>query len=437
MKLLKEIFQEKEIRNRILFTIGILFIYRIGCAIPVPGIDSDLLMSGVGATSIFSLMNLLGGGSFEKMSIFALGVSPYITASIIIELLSMDVIPALTDMAKDGHKGREKLTKITRYLGLVLAFIQAISITVGFDRQYGIMMNRSFGNFLFVSMILAAGVEILIWLGDRITAYGVGNGLSMIIFAGIVSNIPSSFVTTYMTLSGSETTSSVFLGIVKFVLYVAAYLTLILAVVYVELAKRRVPIAYSTRTSNMGGKPQGSYLPFKINSAGVIPVIFASSVLTAPQIALSFINHDAYTKVSGFLSLQKPFGLILYAVLTFFFTFFYTELQIDPEETAKNLAKSQAFIPGIRPGKETALYLKKVLRRITLFGATGLTILATIPYLLPMLIKSLPSSVSLGGTGIILIVGISLETIKQLSGMVASKGTRYSWMFNREQNVFQ
>ena len=411
-------FKNKDIRNRIFFTLAMLLIYRIGSGIPVPGVNAQLLSAQIADNSILSMMNMLGGGAFERMSVFALGVGPYITASIIIQLLSMDVIPALTEMAKSGQSGRAQIDRITRYLGVVLAYVQAFSMVYAFDRQYRILEDNGISTYLFVATVLTAGVMFLLWIGDRISVKGIGNGVSMIIFAGIVSNMPANFTQVYNILVSGTSQGAVFSGVLQFALYCVLYLLIIVGVVIMQLAVRKIPIQYSSSANARGNDI--TYLPFKINSASVIPVIFASAIMTAPQIILSFLNQDAYTKLSNFLSLQKPVGLIIYAVLTFLFTFFYTNLQVDPEKVAENLGKSGAYIPGICPGSETKTYLKKVLNRITVLGATALVVIAVIPHLIPM-VTSMPSSVSIGGTGIIIVVGVAMETVSQLKGQLTQK----------------
>lgn len=414
-------FKNKEIRNKIFFTLAMLLIYRIGSAIPVPGVDAAKLSAQVSSNSILSMMNLLGGGAFEKMSVFALGVGPYITASIIIQLLSMDVIPYLTELSKSGETGRIKSDQITRYLGVVLAFIQSFSMVYGFDKQYAILESSNLSNYFYTATILTAGTMFLLWIGDRISSKGIGNGISIIIFAGIVSNIPAQFTQVFNILMSGNAQGAQFSGILEFALYCVLYLVIIVGVVVMQLAQRKIPIQY---TSSSGAKANDiTYLPFKINSASVIPVIFASSIITAPQIVLSFVNANAYSTVSNFLSLQKPIGLTIYAVLTFLFTFFYTDLQVDPDKIAENLGKSGAYIPGIRPGSETRTYLKKVIHRITVLGAIALTIMAVLPYILPM-VTSLPTSVSIGGTGIIIVVGVAMETMAQLKGQLTQKQYR-------------
>ena len=413
-------FKNKEIRKKIFFTLAMLLIYRIGSSIPVPGIDAATLAKQISDNSILSMMNLLGGGALEKMSIFAMGVSPYITGSIIIQLLSMDGIPSLTEWAKSGQTGRQKIEKTTRYLGVVLAFVQAFSLVYGFDKQYAILESSALSTYLYVATILCAGTMFLVWIGDRISMKGIGNGISIIIFAGIVSNMPTQFAQIYSILVGGTSNGEVFNGVLQFVLYCLIYLAIVVFVVIMETAVRKIPIQYTNSISNRGGKCDVTFLPFKINSASVIPVIFAQSIMTAPQIVISFFNTDLYQKLQNYLSLTKPFGLALYAVLTILFTFFYTDLQVDPDTVADNLKKSDAYIPGIRPGQDTKKYLHKVLNRITVLGALGLTLVAVIPYLLPMF-TSIPASSAIGGTGIIIVVGVVRETIGQLEGQLTQK----------------
>lgn len=419
MRTFSSMFKNKEIRNKILFTLAMLLIYRVGSAIPVPGVDATKLASQISDNSVLSMMNLLGGGALERLSVFAMGVTPYITASIIIQLLSMDFIPALTEMTKSGQTGRMKMEKITRYLGVVLSFVQAYSLVYGFDKQYSVLANSSLSGYLYTATVLTAGTMFLIWLGDRISMKGIGNGLSIIIFAGIVSNMPSQFMQVWNVLAGGTTQGELFNGILQFALFVLLYIIVIVFVIVMETAVRKIPIQYTNSSSYTRGNDV-TFLPLKINSASVIPVIFAQSIMTAPQIVISFFNQDLYKTLQTYLSLSSTTGLILYAVLTFLFTFFYTDLQVDPDQVADNLSKSGAYIPGIRPGNETKTYLHKVLNRITVLGAIALVIVATLPYILPMF-TSLPSSISIGGTGIIIVVGVAMETIAQLKGQLTTK----------------
>lgn len=412
-------FKNKEIRKKILFTLAMLFVYRLGSAIPVPGVDSNKLAASIADNSIMNIMNLLGGGALERLSIFALGVGPYITGSIIIQLLSMDVIPYLTELSKSGQTGRLKIDKITRYLGAVLAFVQATTIVYSFDVSYGILTKSAISTYLYTAVVITAGTMFLLWIGDRISSFGIGNGISIIIFAGIVSNLPAQFRQTYSVLVDTSNQTAMFNGIIQFVLYLIMYVVIIVFVVIMQTATRKIPIQYTS--SSLGrGKRDITFLPLKINSASVIPVIFSQSIMMAPQIVLSFVDYDKYQKLSNFLSLSKPIGLSIYAVLIVLFTFFYTNLQVDPDKVAENLGKSGAYIPGIRPGNETKEYVKKVLNRITVLGALSLLLVALLPYVLPMF-TNLPSSISIGGTGIIIVVGVAMETTSQLKGQLTQK----------------
>lgn len=389
--------------KQILFTLFILFIYCLGSSMTIPGINTELMSVIMEGSSLLNMINMLSGGSLQKMSIFALGVGPYITASIIIQLLSMDVIPYLSEQRQLGNKGQMKLDKITRYLGIVLGVIQAVSLIILFDRSYMILDDKSIVNYIFITTVLVAGMMILLWLGDQITKKGIGNGVSLIIFAGIVSGLPTTFIGLFNNLNGTTK------GIIEFILFVLMFLFIIFCVIVMNLSERRIIIQNpSANTVN-----NLNHLPLKLNSASVVPVIFAQSILMVPLSLLSFINRDLYLKLSDILSFEKPYMLILYAILIVAFTFFYTNLQMNTEDMADNLKKSGSYIPGIRPGKDTQKYIQGVLNRITVFGAIGLTILALIPYVLPM-ITDLPANISLGGTGIIIVVGVAIETIKQL-----------------------
>ena len=418
------LFRNKEIRKKIFFTLAMLFIYRLGSGIPVPGVDAAALTAGIADNSILGMMNLLGGGALQRLSVFALGVTPYITASIIIQLMSMDVIPALTEMAKSGQQGRMKLDKITRYMGVVLAFIQAFTMVYAFDVSYGVLTNGgSVSTYLYVATVLTGGTMFLLWIGDQISSKGIGNGISIIIFAGIVANIPFQFFQVFNTLVDTTNNTAMFSGLLTFFLYVLIYLLIIVLVIFMQLAVRKIPVQY-TSSGMKRGRNDMTYLPLKINSASVIPVIFASAIMTAPLTVMSFFEANSFTTaLSNILSLQRPLGLVIYAVLIVLFTFFYTNLQVDPEKIAENLGKSGTYIPGIRPGTETKEYLSKVLNRITVLGAIFLTFIALLPYVLPM-VTDLPASTALGGTGIIIVVGVAMETMSQLKGQLTQKSYR-------------
>ncbi len=425
MSMVADLIKNKDIRNRILFTLAVLFVYRVGQSIVVPMVNNTAVMSAMTDNSLFAMMNTLGGGALEKFSILSLGVTPYITASIIIQLMAMDVIPALTEMAKAGATGRMQMDKITRYLTVALAYLQAFSLTYGFDKSYGLIENPSFAKYLYIATLLTAGTMFAMWLGDQITTKGIGNGISIIIFAGIVSNLPSAFVETYQTMVDTSSSQALFSGLLGFGAYVLVYVVIIVLVIFMETAVRKIPIQYTSSSVKRGGQDM-TFLPLKINSASVIPVIFASSILMAPLTIGSFFassSSTTYQTMTNILSMQKPIGLCLYVILIVLCTFFYSNLQVDPEKIAENLNKSGTYIPGVRPGKETEDYLRKVLNRITVLGAAFLVVVAALPYLISMF-TTLPTSVTVGGTGMIIVVGVGLETMKQLKGQLTSRSYR-------------
>lgn len=422
------IFKNKEMRNRILFTLVMLFIFRLGAQIPAPNVDTTKAFE---STGLISMMNLLGGGALDKMSIFALGVGPYITASIIIQLLSMDVIPHLTELSKSGQTGRKVIDKYTRYLALVLSLVQAYSMIMLLDTQYGVVVNNELSGYLYIATVFTAGTMFLMWLSDRISLKGIGNGMSMIIFAGIVANIPFQFSEAFRSLTAGATAgSSYFNGILTFCGFVFIYLLIIVLVIFMQTALRKIPIQYTSSTVQTKNKDM-TYLPLKINSASVIPVIFANAMMMAPlTIVQILINNNVLqangftTTMSRFLDMKSPESLCVYIILTILFTFFYTKLVVDPEKIAENLQKSGTYIPGIHPGKETKEYINKVLSRITVLGALSLAFIALLPHVAPMLIPALPASISMGGTGLIIVVGVAMETTAQIQGKVNAKSYR-------------
>lgn len=425
---ISNIFKNKDIRKRIFFTLIMLFIFRFGTTITVPMVDtSSLTRSG---NSLLDMINLLGGGGLEQMSIFALGVGPYITASIIIQLLSMDVIPPLTELAKGGASGRKKIDQYTRYLAVVLSFFQASMLIYGFSRTYpNLLVNgNGWSSILYVATVLTAGSMFLLWIGDSISTKGIGNGVSLIIAAGIIARLPFEFSTAWGTLVNTSSSSATFNGLLSFGGYILCYLLIIVFVVCMQIAERKIPIQYTSSTVTTRRKDM-TYLPLKINSASVIPVIFASSIMIAPLQIIKMITAAEWVHtVEYFLGMQTPVSLIIYVVLIILFTFFYTQLQVDPEKIAENLGKSGTYIPGVRPGTETKEYINKVLNRITVLGAVALAFIAVIPHVLP-LITNLPSSMGIGGTGIIIVVGVAMETVKQIEGRLTQKS--YNRFLNR------
>jgi len=410
---IKQIFnpKNKDLRKKIAFTFFVLFIFKLGTSIIVPGIDKDALTGNLG---FLEILNAMSGGAMEKFSIFALGVSPYITASIIIQLLSMDIIPYLSDLTKQGQVGRNKINQITRVVGIVLAFVQ------GYMFSFTYVKGGSPLDYMQFALILTAGTAFLLWLADQITAKGVGNGTSLIIMAGIIATLPSMFVDAWNALVTGSTAQAMTLGIVLFVLFVLVYFGIVLGIIFEETAERRIPIQYANKSaSSYGGKQ--SYIPFKLNSAGVVPVIFASALISIPQIIAQFIKNEGFTLfVSKYLTMTSVTGFILYVVFIFVFAYFYTFIQLKPKELADNLNKNGGYIPGIRPGEETVKYINKILRRITFVGALALSVIAGLPIIFG-LFSNMPTSVSIGGTGLLIVVGVALETYKQIESQLISR----------------
>ena len=411
-----DFFKNKEIRKKIFFTLGILFIYRLGSSIPAPGIN-DIVIK-LSANSILNMMNILGGGSIEQMSIFSLGVGPYITASIIIELLAMDIVPPLAEMAKSGNKGRKQMDRITRYLGVVMGIVQGFFIVKLLSDQYSIVDNPGFLSYLYIAVIFTAGTMFLLWLADQITTKGIGNGTSMIIFAGIVADMPNTWTTVYSTFIGENATST--WGIPGFIAYIVMYIAIIVLVVLMQMSERRIPIQQTSSRAMNKTKGDLNHLPLKINSASVIPVIFASALIQGPQIIASWVNQDAYNWLAKVCDFTSPWFLCFYAALIILFTFFYTNLTIDPQKMADDLGKNGQYIPGVRPGSETKNYVSKVLNRITVLGALLLTFIAILPYVVSSL-TGLSQRAAVGGTGIIIVVGVAMDTVKTLKGQLTQK----------------
>lgn len=410
-KNLKQLFSKKnkDLRKRIYFTLLVLTIYVIGISIEVPG--TQQITKNLG---FLELLNVMGGGALKNFSIFALGVSPYITASIIIQLLQMDIIPYFSELGKQGATGQQKLNQITRYVGILFAFVQGYAMSIAF-------LGSSMGTigYLKVALIMTAGTAFLLWLGDQVTQKGLGNGVSLLIMAGIVYSLPSMMKTAFNSLIPNGLAYSTALEIGSFVLFLLVYLLIIVGVVWMEGAERRISIQYANKsTANLGKQ---TFMPIKINSAGVIPVIFASSLLGIPATIAQFINKGDFTNfVDKYLNYNQPVGFILFVVLIFFFAYFYTFVQMKPDNMAKNLQNNGGYIPGIRPGEATKKYFTSVLARLTVVGAFALTLLAVLPILVNVF-TPLPSSVQLGGTGLLIVVGVAIETYKQLEGSLLSR----------------
>ena len=416
----KAMFTNKDIRNRMLFTLFAFLVYRLGCAITVPDVNTEDLIAGLQGNSLFAMLNLLGGGGLEQFSVFALGVSPYITASIIIQLLSMDVIPSLTELSKSGANGRKKLDKYTRYLAVVFAFVQSFSLIYGFSRSYPGLITGGVtaAKIMYISTIFTAGSMFLVWIGDQISVKGIGNGISMVIMAGIVGRMPQQFTSAWTTLVDGGVNN----GGLLFTAYIIVYLLIILLVTLINTAEYKIPIQYTSSSLSIQANTKMNYLPLKVNSASVIPVIFASAVMMAPVQIASFFPTNEWIKVMNqWLGMKTWYSLVIYVLLIFFFTFFYTKMQINPEKIAENLGKSGAYIPSVRPGKATEIYIDKALSRITVLGAVALSFIAVLPHVMPLIWKDMPSSMALGGTGLIIVVGVAIETVNQIKGLITQK----------------
>lgn len=412
-KNLKLIFspKNKDIRKRISFTLIGLLIFAFGTTIPVPGTEGAISSLG-----LWELYNAIGGGALKNFSIFALGVMPYISASIITGILQMDIVPYFTELKESGEQGRQKINQINRYLGIAIAFVQ------GFAMAFTFIKGASTIQYFEIAIILTGGTALLLWLGDQITQKGIGNGISLIIMAGIISTVPKMFIDTFSTLVTSRT-GSLFIGIVGFSLFVLLYLLIVVGVVFEECSERRIPIQYSNRTTaSYGGKQ--NYIPFKINSAGVMPVIFASVLLSIPTFIAGILGSDSGFSlfVSKYIDYSTPVGFVLYMILIFVFGYFYTNMQINPKELAKNLNRNGGYIPGIRPGVVTENYIKKILNRITFLGSTFIAIIAGLPIVFSSFISTgLPASVRIGGTGVLIVVGVAIETCRQLESSLINR----------------
>ncbi|OZS78534.1 preprotein translocase subunit SecY [Tetzosporium hominis] len=412
----------RDIRNKILFTLAMLVIFRLGTFVPVPNVDADVLRAS-DELGIIGFLNIFGGGALVNFSILAMGIMPYITASIIVQLLQMDVVPKFTEWAKQGEVGRRKLAQFTRYFTIVLAFIQAIAMSYGFNRMYGGQLIQDDGvmTYVVIAIVLTAGTAFLLWLGEQITAHGVGNGISIIIFAGIVAAIPTAVNQIYATqIEGAG--DALFINLAILALIVLAIIAVTVGVIYVQQALRKIPIQYAKRvagSSQTGG--QQTHLPLKVNAAGVIPVIFASAFLMAPQSLTLFFGTNSVTEaMTRVLDYTQPIGMILFVALIVAFTYFYAFIQVNPENMADNLKKQGAYIPGIRPGSQTQDYLTTVLYRLTFVGAIFLAVISVMP-LLFIEFAGLPQSAQIGGTSLIIVVGVALETMKQLESQLVKR----------------
>lgn len=412
-----------DIRRKIIFTLLVLIVFRIGAFIPVPNVNAELLKAE-DQMNVFGILNTFGGGALFNFSIFAMGIMPYITASIIIQLLQMDVVPKFTEWSKQGEVGRRKLAQFTRYFTIVLGFIQALGMSYGFNTmaQGQLIESQGITTYLLIAIVLTAGTAFLMWLGEQITAKGVGNGISIIIFAGIVAGIPTTVNQIYAQ-QFENAGEQLFLRIVTVLLLLLVVIAIVVAVIFIQQALRKIPIQYAKRQTvgrnTIGG--QATHLPLKVNAAGVIPVIFAMSfIVTPPTIAAFFGRNDVTLWIERNFSQSHPIGMTIYVALIIAFTYFYAFIQVNPEQMADNLKKQGSYIPGIRPGRNTQDYLTKVLYRLTFVGSIFLAIISILPVFFTK-VASLPASAQIGGTSLLIVVGVALETMKQLESQLVKR----------------
>ena len=410
LQALSNIYKIPELRQKIAFTLIMFAVFRLGTHIPVPGVDPVAIQHLFANGNLFGLLDLFSGGAFSKFSIFAMSITPYINAAIIIQLLTV-VIPTLEQWSKEGQEGHKKTTQVTRYLTVILAFLQALGMSIGLKQA---ILNPNPVNILIISITLTAGTVFLMWVGEQITAQGVGNGISLIIFAGIVAALPKSIGTIYHYVqAGTVSYFQVFL-------FLVVALAMVVFVVHVETGFRNIPISYAKRvvgTRAMGGHT--SHLPLKVNQAGVIPIIFASSVLMFPPTIAQFVTNPTIKHIASYFEWGTPFQTTLYALLIIFFTYFYTAVTMKIPDLADNLKKYGGFIPGIRPGEPTADYIDHVMTRITLAGSVFLAFIAILPNAIGAFTHI--QGVYFGGTSLLIVVGVALQTMKQIESMVVMR----------------
>ena len=405
----------------LLFTLLCLFVWRIGVHIQIPFVEITKEYTSLSETNIFGFLDIFAGGALSQFSVLALGISPYITSSIVVQMLAMDIIPAFKEWQEEGESGKAKLNQWTRYIALFLAFVQALALVIALKVTYNSQLfeyapniNYNAFTFVYMSLVITAGTAFVLWLADQITMRGIGNGSSLMIVSGIIAGYPSMFVSLYDQYLGEAVAYSPTAGnIATFVFIILLFILIIVGVVWMEGLQRKIPIQYANRpaASKMVGK-QGSDIPLKLNSASVIPVIFASTLLSLPTTILNFVEGESVWWDIIF-NYQKPIGFALYIILIFVFSFFYSFLQINPDKIADNLKKQNAYIIAVKPGEDTAAFISRVLFKITLLGATYLAILAALPIVLAN-VFGLSASVQIGGTSLLIVVGVAIETVKQL-----------------------
>ena len=398
----------KDLRKRIYITLFCLGLFALGSSVTIPWapqIYQDL--------DFLEIFNIMSGGGLRSFSIFALGVSPYITASIITQLLQMDIIPYFKDLKDQGYTGRQKINKINRYMGIIIGFFQAYVLCIAYMGSASVFVQ------LKTALVMTAGTAFCLWMGDQITNKGIGNGQSMLIMAGIILSMPSIFTGAYYGFVTSGTYETA-LGIFFFCLFILVYILIIVGIIWIQLAERRIPIQYANKSTSAYGA-QNSFLPIKLNSAGVMPVIFASILTTIPATIVALTkNQNAIDFVNKYILYNTPTGFVLYIILILFFGYFYTFMVMNPDEMSKNLNERGGYIPGIRPGEDTSNYISNSMGKLTLVGSIFLVILAAIPIIFS-LIFGLSSQVTIGGTGMLIVVGVAIETYKQMESSLVSR----------------
>ena len=424
----KKILSNREVVLKIMITFGLLLAFKVGTYIPIPLFDTTQVQGIFEEANFFGILNAFSGGGLSNYSILALGISPYITSSIIIQMLQL-LIPPLKEYSEQGEVGKAKLNRITRYTSIVLALVQALVLLFGLGQSIGdilipdIMVNSRIYilYYLYMAIVIAAGSAFTMWIADLITRYGIGNGSSIIISAGIISSIPTMFTTLSTKYLGANATG---LNIFLFILVIVLYFAMILGVVYFEGAQRKIPVQYANRQAS-----QGSDIPVKLNSASVMPVIFASTIMSIPMTILGVLQLDTTTNdvakwLEQIFTNSKPIGCILYVILIVFFSFFYSFMTVDPDKIADNLDKQGAYIPGYRPGEDTKVQLSKMLFRITLLGSIYLVVLALVPIIVSAAFSFTAqeaSVITIGGTSLIIVVGVAIETFRQMETTAETK----------------
>ena len=426
-KSVKLILSNTTILRRIAITLAILFVFKIGTFITIPMINTTAIQATLAQSDFLGLLNTFSGGGLGNFSILALGISPYITASIVVQLLQL-VIPPLKEIANEGETGKQKLNRITRYASVALAFIQALALLLGLSAQPQNIIAIEYIKykdlfplfFVFMAIVITAGSCFTVWIADLITQYGVGNGSSMIIGAGIITQIPA-MISTLSTKYLTEVTAE---NVICFIIILVLYVLIILGVVFLEATVRKIPVQYANRN----GKSD-SNIPIKLNTSGVIPVIFASTIMSLPLTIVGLLGYtensnDVAYWINQVFSTSYPIGMIIYVILIYLFSFFYSFMQLDPAKVTENLQKSNAYIPAVRPGQETENYISRVLFKVTLLGATYLALLALVPLIVSKIFQFTAqeaSVITIGGTGLLIVVGVAIETMKQIEALATEQ----------------